>query len=593
MILLLALLMRLLIKNYRLLSIILLSASLIEASTVRILTYNLLNFEDENDRENDFRSIISLIEPDLIIAQEVSGQTGFFHFKSDVLDIIEPNSWTGASFINQSASQDIALYYRQDLFTFVSTSEINTAQTAGTRDVIEWKMIHNTSAKELYIYGVHFKASSGQSNAAQRLEEATVLRNYLNTLDENYFIVGGDFNIYSSNQSSEPAFEMLTGTSDNNSGKLFDPINRIGNWHNNSSFADVHTQSPRTTSFGGGAPGGMDDRFDWLFVSSALLSDSSEIYYIEESYETFGNDGNHFNQAINSGNNASVSNEIADALHDASDHLPVYMDLFFNDLTYAFSGISITEIMPDPSMVSDSYGEWFEIYNSTDTSINIKGWIIKDLDDDYHVIGSEGLDIIIEPGEHFVMARNDDQGLNGGISVGYQYSNFTLSNNDEIILTDSSGAILDEVHYTSSWAYDSGISMETHGTELDNNINENWFASVVQYGNGDYGTPGTDWQSLDVSDNNKNFPSRFSLLGAFPNPFNSSTRIRFDVFRPGKYFIRVYTLNGSFVETLFERNLEPGSYDFSWVAKNKSSGIYFLKMESARGIDIKKVLYLK
>ena len=582
-----------LVKIYRFLSLIILLACLIKASTVRIMTYNLLNFEDENDRENDFRTIISIIEPDLIMVQEISGQTGFFHFKSDVLDLIEPNTWTGASFINQTASQDIALYYRHDLFTFISTSEINTAQTAGTRDVIEWKIIHNASAKELSIYGVHFKASSGQTNAAQRLEEATVLRNYLNSLDENYFIVGGDFNIYSNNQSSEPAFEMLTGISGNNNGRLFDPINRIGHWHNNSSFADVHTQSPRTSSFGGGAPGGMDDRFDWLFVSAALLSDSSDIHYIEDSYETFGNDGNHFNQAINSGNNMSVSNAIANALHDASDHLPVYMDLFFNDLTYAFSGISITEIMPDPSMVSDSYGEWFEIFNSNDTSININGWIIKDLDDDYHIIGSEGLEVIIEPGEYVVMARNDNQSLNGGISVGYQYSNFTLSSNDEIILTNSSGAILDEVHYTDSWAYDNGISMEIHDIELDNGIYENWFSSIAQYGNGDYGTPGASWQSLNVSDIFQILKPQFSLMGAFPNPFNSSTSIKFNVFSSGKYFIKAYTLNGSFTETLFEGALEPGSHDFQWVVKNKPSGIYLIKMESKIAKEVKKVLHLK
>ena len=582
-----------LVKVYRFLSLIILLACLMKASTVRIMTYNLLNFEDENDRENDFRTIISIIEPDLIIVQEISGQTGFFHFKSDILDLIEPNTWTGASFINQTASQDIALYYRHDLFTFISTSEINTAQTAGTRDVIEWKITHNASAKELNIYGVHFKASSGQTNAAQRLEEATVLRNYLNSLDENYFIVGGDFNIYSNNQSSEPAFEMLTGISGNNNGRLFDPINRIGHWHNNSSFADVHTQSPRTSSFGGGAPGGMDDRFDWLFVSAALLSDSSDIHYIEDSYETFGNDGNHFNQAINSGNNMSVSNEIANALHDASDHLPVYMDLFFNDLTYAFSGISITEIMPDPSMVSDSYGEWFEIFNSTDTSININGWIIKDLDDDYHIIGSEGLEVIIEPGEYVVMARNDNQSLNGGISVGYQYSNFTLSSNDEIILTNSSGAILDEVHYTDSWAYDSGVSMEIHDIELDNGNYENWFSSIAQYGNGDYGTPGASWQSLNVSDIFQILKPQFSLMGAFPNPFNSSTSIKFNVFSSGKYFIKAYTLNGSFTETLFEGALEPGSHDFQWVVKNKPSGIYLIKMESKIAKEVKKVLHLK
>ena len=53
------------------------------------MTYNLLNFEDENDREANFISILDFVEPDLIIAEEVVGQTGFSHFKSDVLDIYE------------------------------------------------------------------------------------------------------------------------------------------------------------------------------------------------------------------------------------------------------------------------------------------------------------------------------------------------------------------------------------------------------------------------------------------------------------------------------------------------------------------------
>ena len=100
-----------------------------------------------------------------------------------------------------------------------------------------------------------------------------------NNLDLNTkFIVSGDFNIYSNNSISEPAFDMLTTEGGNSQGQLFDPINRIGNWHNNSSFADVHTQSPRTTQFGGGANGGMDDRFDWLFISGTMISTESDIH---------------------------------------------------------------------------------------------------------------------------------------------------------------------------------------------------------------------------------------------------------------------------------------------------------------------------
>ena len=92
---------------------------------------------------------------------------------------------------------------------------------------------------------------------------------------------------------------MLTGVSDNNNGRLFDPIDRIGHWHNNSSYSDVHTQSPRTSSFGGGANGGMDDRFDWLFVSQSILDESSSMYYVDGTYWAFGNDGNHFTNVTN------------------------------------------------------------------------------------------------------------------------------------------------------------------------------------------------------------------------------------------------------------------------------------------------------
>ena len=145
------------------------------ASSVRILTYNLLNFSDDNEREVHYITILESISPGLIVVQEIVGQTGFANFQSDVLDVYESGQWSGAPFINQSAQQDIALFFNHDLFTFVNTDAINTAQSSGTRDVIEWNMIHNLSGIEFNIYGVHFKASSGSSNASQRLEEATIL----------------------------------------------------------------------------------------------------------------------------------------------------------------------------------------------------------------------------------------------------------------------------------------------------------------------------------------------------------------------------------------------------------------------------------
>ena len=569
--------------------------SFLNASSVRILTYNLLNFSDDNEREVHYITILESISPDLIVVQEIVGQTGFVNFQADVLDIYQSGQWSGAPFINQSAQQDIALFFNHDLFTFVNTDAINTAQSSGTRDVIEWNMIHNLSGIEFNIYGVHFKASSGSSNASQRLEEATILREHLNSLPiGRHFIVAGDFNIYSNSSSTEPAFNMLTGDSDVNTGRLFDPINRIGNWHNNSSFSDVHTQSPRTTSFGGGANGGMDDRFDWLFVSENILSDQSSMMYIEDTYTAFGNDGNHFNDAINSGNNTSVSDEMADALHDASDHLPVYMDVWFDDLVFSERGIVITEIMANPGSVSDSYGEWFEIANVTDTIISLEGWSIKDNGSDTHVIQTENQESIIQPGQFYVLSRNGNISSNGGVSSDYVYGGFSLSNTeDEIIIMDSDGAIVDEVHYTSEWNFSSGISKEIHENNSDNSLIENWFASTLSYGSGDYGTPGSSYEGSLGFKNQHIIPGDFIVYNLFPNPFNSSTTIKIHSGESQKITIQTFDVYGREIEIIKDKHISAGNTEIQWTGNNYSSGVYFLKISNSSYSSYKKLVLVK
>ena len=558
------------------------------------MTYNILNYEDENNREDDYALIIDFTQPDLIVAQEIIGQTGYSHFQSDVLDVVNPNGWSSAPFTNQTAQQDIALYYKHDIFTFVSTSVVYTAQSSGTRDVIQWVMLHNLSGLEFNIYGVHLKASSGSSNANQRLQETTILRNHLNELAANFFIVAGDFNIYSNNSSSEPAFDMLTGASDNNNGRLFDPIDRIGHWHNNSSYSDVHTQSPRTSSFGGGANGGMDDRFDWLFVSQSILDETSSMYYVDETYCAFGNDGNHFNDAINDGTNNSVSVQMADALHDASDHLPVYMDVWFDDLTYADQGIVITEVMANPASVSDSYGEWFEILNTTDSTIDMHGWSIKDLDSDEHQLLSDETTIPILPGEYFIFAKNGDQSQNGGVNVDYVYNGYSLSNSDdEIVLLDTSGSIVDEVHYSNGWPFSSGAAMEIHNPLEDNSLIENWYASTISYGNGDTGSPGIPFDgTLDIEKVFLN-PSNFDLVSLYPNPFNPKVTIQVKVYEEGALNIDVFNLSGQRVKTLINGIFRAGSYSFDWDSSRSPSGMYFFKLTNGERVVVRKALFLK
>jgi hypothetical protein len=64
-------------------------------------------------------------------------------------------------------------------------------------------------------------------------------------------------------------------------------------------------------------------------MSQAIIN-SGDITYDPGSYSEYGNDGNHFNDSINKPPNAIVSQQVANALHYASDHLPVYASFSFD-----------------------------------------------------------------------------------------------------------------------------------------------------------------------------------------------------------------------------------------------------------------------
>ena len=568
----------------------------LQASTARIMTYNLWNFDGEdNSREDDIQMVISEINPDIIVAEELDGDDGFDALGTDILDQIEDGLYTGAPFTNQSNTNvDIGLYYKPDVFEFISTATINTTSNWGHRDAIEFVMQHISSGVEIRLYGVHLKAGTGNDDEAERAEEASALREYLNGLDSDDFIfVLGDFNLYNS---GEDAWAALTESQTENNGRLFDPIDEVGNWHNNSAFEEVHTQSPRAF-YNGANFGGMDDRFDFILTSFAVLDTaSSDCYYEENSYTPFGNDGNHFNQAVNDGYNSAVSDDVADALVVSSDHLPVYLDVWFDDLVYNDEGIVITEIMPNPSSVSDSYGEWFEIHNATDETIDIQGWTIKDLDNDEHVITSDAMSVLVNPGQFFVLIDNADPSTNGGVIADYEYGGMYIGNSaDEIILTDETGAIVDEVQYTNSWPFASGVSMEIHDVDANNFLEGNWFEATLAYGDGDYGTPGTNYDGTVNVVDELAIPGHFRLFPPYPNPFNPTTTIRFNISAEAPYIVSidVFDLTGRLVETLVEGFSESGFHEIKWNAENYASGVYYFKLDWGSQSQIQKAVLIK
>jgi endonuclease/exonuclease/phosphatase family metal-dependent hydrolase len=288
---------------------------------VRLMTYNLLNYTiSDTSRDASFRIVINEARPDILVVQEMTSAGAVTQFYQKVLQSVAPGSYAAGTFID-GTDTDNAIYFRSSLFSFVSNTPIRTA----LRDINEFTLVHNATAETLRVYSVHLKASSGSANEQKRAAEVDSLRKRTNTLPAGTnFIVVGDFNIYSS---TEAAYQKLLADTPGDDGHFIDPISVSGTW-NNVQYAIYHTQSPRLRSFGGGAAGGLDDRFDMILYSRAI-SEGGHVRYVPGSYTVVGNDGNHYNDSINKMPNSAVSQTVAQAMHDASDHLPVYAEFEF------------------------------------------------------------------------------------------------------------------------------------------------------------------------------------------------------------------------------------------------------------------------
>ena len=96
----------------------------------------------------------------------------------------------------------------------------------------------------------------------------------------------------------------------------------------------------------------------------------------------------------------------------------------------------------------------------------------------------------------------------------------------------------------------------------------------------------------------KNIPQVISLDQNFPNPFNGSTTIHYNVPFQTKIDIIIFDLNGRLVRLISSESKAPGNYRFRWDGTNNignfvGSGPYFYQVNSSHSTIIKKMLYVK
>jgi Secretion system C-terminal sorting domain len=93
--------------------------------------------------------------------------------------------------------------------------------------------------------------------------------------------------------------------------------------------------------------------------------------------------------------------------------------------------------------------------------------------------------------------------------------------------------------------------------------------------------------------NDNNNPHDFFLSQNFPNPFNPSTTISYQILNPGKVVLNIYDLLGRKIKTLVDEYKSPGHYSVSFNAVKLPSGIYIYQLASGYKIAVKKMLFLK
>jgi hypothetical protein len=126
-----------------------------------------------------------------------------------------------------------------------------------------------------------------------------------------------------------------------------------------------------------------------------------------------------------------------------------------------------------------------------------------------------------------------------------------------------------------------------------------WYSGLVDY------SPWTDEAHVEsytecptgVEENA--VPLAPALSHNFPNPFNPSTRISYDVPAPGAHVVlRVFSLSGRLVRALENRDAVPGRHSVEWDGRDDrglqvSSGVYMYRIEIGEFTEQRRMVLLK
>jgi hypothetical protein len=251
---------------------------------------------------------------------------------------------------------------------------------------------------------------------------------------------------------------------------------------------------------------------------------------------------------------------------------------------------------------SDDYNsdDWVELINPGEIEIDISDWILKDDDNSHgYTIPDE---TVIQPNNYLVLAKDMDLFSSSYPDINNVIGPFDFSlsgGGDQVRIFDNAGVLIDSVQYDDidPWPVEpdgNGPTLELINPTLDNLLSESWAAST------DNGTPGAQNSTYDnlSSDLISIIPEKIYLYPSYPNPFNPTTTISFDI--PNTVVgtmnassLHVFNIKGQRIETLINEAMKPGRHNIQWHPTNISSGVYFLQFKYGEEVITQKITLMK
>jgi len=193
--------------------------------------------------------------------------------------------------------------------------------------------------------------------------------------------------------------------------------------------------------------------------------------------------------------------------------------------------------------------------------------------------------------------------LNGKVFISTDYgASWSERDNGINTTTNQIFSIFTSIDTLYAATYDGVYASTNNGLSWTlNNEGQTSFPSFWVWANNSKvitGTSGGIWNSTvsyvtPVEKSLDNLPSYFSIAQNFPNPFNPSTIIKYDIPKESFVTIIVYDALGREVIELVNKQKSAGSYQETFNAAKLASGIYFYRIQAGSFVETKKMILMR